>query len=120
MSRRKKIIIIEEKESKKRERKKIIVKEGPVETLIGPVEIDILQDSSNHKIILLGDKHVNKVKCEKKSSSKYTLNIMDYLEKVFMEYEGKEYIDFFLEIGHFDHIREQYSISLAEKYLQLL
>lgn len=67
-----------------------------VETLLGPIELDILDHpETKARVVLLGDRHENKQKCEFKP--RCGLPVYLYLQHLFEEYKGKEPLDFFFE-----------------------
>lgn len=74
------------------------------EYLVGPVELDILDHAqSGTRIVFLGDIHVNMKKCP--SKARCTVPIWSYLQNLFEQYEGKEPLDFFLEIEFAEEMR---------------
>ncbi len=74
------------------------------EYLIGPVELDILDHpQTGARIVLLGDLHVNQKQCP--SNSRCTVSIWLYLEDLFKQYGGSEFIDIFLEMQFAEQAR---------------
>lgn len=71
-----------------------------VGNLIGPIELDILDNpQTGARIVLLGDKHVNEKKCP--VDSRCGTPIWIYLQNVFKQFRShdrNDFLDFFLEI----------------------
>jgi hypothetical protein len=80
-----------------------------VKTLIGPIELDILDHpQTKRRIVLLGDQHINEYTCPSDAECKSFIFV--YLQKLFEQYVGTEYLDFFLEIPFMEEIRERVKI----------
>ena len=77
-----------------------------VKYLKGPVTLSILENKDS-KIVLLGDYHMNEPKCSEKSECEMELPL--YLEQLFMTYDGKESINFFLEVDFEESMRRRLS-----------
>ncbi len=72
-----------------------------VKNLIGPIELDILDHpTTGVRIVLLGDVHVNQKRCP--SKERCGVPIFLYLQQLFQQYTGSEFLDFFLEIPFTD------------------
>ncbi len=71
-----------------------------VETLLGPIELDILDfPGFGNRIVLLGDHHKYETKCPP-DSSRCATPVFLYLDRLFQEYNSLKYLDFFLELEH--------------------
>lgn len=76
-----------------------------VETLVGPIELDILDHpETGARIVLLGDRHVNEQRCEP-TTKRCQLPVWLYLQKLFTEYKGQEPLDFFVESAFTQELR---------------
>lgn len=84
---------------------------GKVETLIGPIELDILDHPETRaRIVLLGDQHENKLKCD--ANIQCQLPVYLYLQQLFQKYKGTEPIDFFVETAYDE------SVGIGQMYEQ--
>ncbi len=66
------------------------------EYLVGPIEFDILERSDGARVVLLGDRHDHEDKCP--TGAECRMNIVQYLDNFFQNYNYPEPLDFFLEI----------------------
>ena len=69
--------------------------------LIGPVSLTIMdRKSDGSRVVLIGDIHVFKSMCP--TNSECGMVLYKYLEQLFVNYRGLEYIDFFMETRYGD------------------
>lgn len=72
-----------------------------VENLLGPMELDVLDNTqTGARIVLLGDVHIDKKKCLQ--GARCSMPIWIYLQNMFQQFKSRnpqDFLDFFLEIS---------------------